>query len=575
MINKTFAIFNIFGEKFKKYLLFLLLIIFLTMIMETLSIGMFLPLITSILSPDKIENFYIIQRIYNLNIFSNISVELLVINFFLVIFILRFIILLFCNWYSADFEYKIRNYITKKLYSIYIFTPFAKFFKFNSAILVKNINNEVAVYSAAIGASLILINEILVFTGLLILLVYFQPKATIIIFLILTIIAVLINKFTKKQLNVWGKNSQKYEGQRTKHFFQTFNAIKEIKIFNKEKFFIEQSQKFNNYFFDSNKKEIFVRSLPRILLELSLILGLSFFLILVISKNKNFQDLLPSIVLFAAAGYRMLPSINRILTSLQKLRFASPVIENINNQLKNKINYEINNEKVPYKNFNKEIKFENVSFTYPGSSKKIFKNLNFSLKKNERIGIQGESGSGKSTFVNLISGLIKCTNGDISIDKNNLKEINIKDFQKRIGYVPQQTFLLDDSIRNNIAFGLNTYQYEDKKIHKILDIVELSNFINNLENGLETIVGERGTKLSGGQIQRIGIARALFIDPELLILDEATNALDLKTEKNVLKNINYNYKNISKIVVAHRQSSFHECEKIYQINDGKFVNKNE
>ena len=349
----------------------------------------------------------------------------------------------------------------------------------------------------------------------------------------------------------------------------------EIDPFDKEKFFIEQSKKFNNYFFDSNKKEIFVRSLPRILLELSLILGLSFFLILVISKNKNFQDLLPSIVLFAAAGYRMLPSINRILTSLQKLRFASPVIENINNQLKNKINYEINNEKVPYKNFNKEIKFENVSFTYPGSSKKIFKNLNFSLKKNERIGIQGESGSGKSTFVNLISGLIKCTNGDISIDKNNLKEINIKDFQKRIGYVPQQTFLLDDSIRNNIAFGLNTYQYEDKKIHKILDIVELSNFINNLENGLETIVGERGTKLSGGQIQRIGIARALFIDPELLILDEATNALDLKTEKNVLKNINYNYKNISKIVVAHRQSSFHECEKIYQINEGKFVNKNE
>ena len=193
--------------------------------METLSIGMFLPLITSILSPDKIENFYIIQRIYNLNIFSNISVELLVINFFLVIFILRFIILLFCNWYSADFEYKIRNYITKKLYSIYIFTPFAKFFKFNSAILVKNINNEVAVYSAAIGASLILINEILVFTGLLILLVYFQPKATIIIFLILTIIAVLINKFTKKQLNIWGKNSQKYEGQRTKHFFQTCVAI--------------------------------------------------------------------------------------------------------------------------------------------------------------------------------------------------------------------------------------------------------------------------------------------------------------------------------------------------------------
>ncbi len=575
MIEKTINSINLFGTKFKKFIIFLLFIILLTMLMETLSIGMFLPLITSVLSPEKLERLNIIQGIYNYELFSEISIELLVVSFFLIVFILRFIILIFCNWYNADFEYKIRNFITRKLYSNYIFAPYEKFYKFNSAILVKNINNEVAVYSAAIGAFITLINEIFVFSGIFLLLIYFQPKATVIIFLILSLIAFLINKFTKKQLNIWGKNSQKYEGQRTKHFFQTFNAIKEIKIFNKENFFLEQSQKFNDYFFDSNKKEIFVRTLPRILLELTLILGLSLFLIFIISKKSNFQELLPSIVLFGAAGYRMLPSINRILTSLQKLRFAAPVIENINNQLKEKSKTINLIENPSNSNFQSEIRFENVCFTYPGTIKKIFDDLNISIKKKESIGLMGESGSGKSTFVNLISGLIKCNSGNIKIDRKNFEEININDFQKKIGYVPQQTFLLDDSIRNNIAFGINKDNYNDDDMYKILNIVELNQFVISLKDKLETIVGERGTKLSGGQIQRIGIARALFINPELLILDEATNALDLETEKKLLRNIKLNFKSLSKIVVAHRQSSFHECEKIYQIINGKLKTSNE
>jgi ABC-type multidrug transport system fused ATPase/permease subunit len=561
MIKKIIISINLFDANFKKYLTFLFIIIFLTMMMETISIGMFLPLITSVLSPEKLEKLNIIQNIYNLSFFPEISIELLVVSFFLLIFIFRFIIILFCNWYNSDFEYKIRNYITQKLYFNYIFSSYEKFYNFNSAILVKNINNEVAVYSAAVGAIITLINEILVFLGIFLLLIYFHPKATVFIFFILFIIAILINKFTKKQLNIWGKSSQKYEGQRTKHFFQTFNAIKEIKIFNKETFFLEQSQKFNNHFFDSNKKEIFVRTLPRILLELSLVLGMGFFLIIITSDKKNFQDFLPSIILFIAAGYRMLPSINRILTSIQKLRFANPVIENINSQLKEKPEITTQTNKLSNSKFQSEIKFENVCFSYPLTNKKIFDDLSISFKKKESIGLSGESGSGKSTFINLISGLIKCDYGNIKIDGKNLEEINIRNFQKKIGYVPQQTFLLDDSIRNNIAFGINKDQYKDEIMYKILSIVVLKEFV---------IVGERGTRLSGVQIQRIGIARALFIYPELLILDEATNALDLETEKKILKNIRDNFKDLSKIVVAHRQSSFYGCDKIYHIKNGKF-----
>ncbi len=577
MIKSIFKIYNLFDKKYKKYLFFLLLIIFCTMIMETLSIGMFLPLITSVLTPEKLEQLSIVKHIYNEGFFENLSIELLVISFFLCVFIFRFFILLICNWFSADFEYKIRNYLTEKLYLEYINSPLERFYNFNSAILVKNINNEVAVYSAALGAALVLINEILVFMGILALLIYFQTQATIIIFIILAIIAYLINKFTKKQLNIWGKNSQIFEGQRIKHFFQTFNAIKEIKIFKKEKFFIEKSNEFNSLFFDSNKKEIFVRSLPRILLEMVLILGLSIFLITITINNNNFQQLMPSIVLFGAAGYRMLPSINRILTSLQKLRFADPVITNINNQLKNNFNtIDENQNKLNISDLKSKIELKNISFLYPNSGQKIFNNLNIVLKNNENIGIEGESGSGKSTFVNLITGLIKPTSGEVIIDDVKIDDINLNKFQRLIGYIPQQTFLLDDTIRNNIAFGVKKKdQYNEKKINKLLQIVKLNDFVENQKNGLDTIVGERGTKLSGGQIQRIGIARALFINPKILILDEATNALDLETEKEVLNNINNNFRNILKIVVAHRRSSFQSCNKIYKINNYKLILKSD
>lgn len=503
--------------------------------------------------------------------FSGIPIELFIVTFFLCIFVFRFLVLLICNWFSVDFEYKIRNYITEKLYSIYILSPFEKFYNFNSAILVKNINNEVAIYSAAIGASLILINEILVFSGILFLLIYFQPKITAVIFVILVLFGFLINKFTKKQLNIWGRDSQSYEGQRVKHFFQTFNAIKEIKIFNKENFFIKQSKKFNDLFFDANKKEIFVRSLPRIFLELILILGLSIFFITIIISKKNLEEFLPIAVLFGAAGYRMLPSINRILTSLQKLRFANAVIVNINKQLDKKNDQILNSkEKLITVKFQSKIKLKDVNFSYPGTSKKIFEKLNIVIERNESIGISGESGSGKSTFINLITGLINCTSGDIEIDQNKFNKINKKDFQKQIGYVPQQTFLLDETILNNIAFGINKGKYNEEKLNRILHIVELTKLIKSLDKGIETMVGERGAKLSGGQIQRIGIARALYIDPKILILDEATNALDIDTEKKILQNINLNYKDIVKIVIAHRGSSFQTCDKIYKINNNRF-----
>ena len=211
-----------------------------------------------------------------------------------------------------------------------------------------------------------------------------------------------------------------------------------------------------------------------------------------------------------------------------------------------------------------------MNFSYPGTSKKIFEKLNIVIERNESIGISGESGSGKSTFINLITGLINCTSGDIEIDQNKFNKINKKDFQKQIGYVPQQTFLLDETILNNIAFGINKGKYNEEKLNRILHIVELTKLIKSLDKGIETMVGERGAKLSGGQIQRIGIARALYIDPKILILDEATNALDIDTEKKILQNINLNYKDIVKIVIAHRGSSFQTCDKIYKINNNRF-----
>ncbi len=573
MLSTIFKIFSFFEKSQKKYIYFIFFIVLLSMIMETLTIGLFLPLVSTITNPDSLESFHYLDNILKSGFFQNYPPNLLFIYFFLIVYVLRFFILLFCNWYNWTFEFQIRKYLTEKLYKNYISMPFYKFFEFNSAFLLKNINNEISIFSASLRSVIMLMTEVAVFLGIFSLLVILQPKATISLIFIFGTIGVLINYFTKKKLKQWGKKSQINDGLRVKNFLQSFNAIKEIKIFGKEKYFHNRMEEFNRIFFDSNKKEMFIRSVPRLILEIILIIGICVFLIFMIMNNRNLINVLPSLALFAAAAYRILPSINRIITSSQKLIFTVPVVDNLTNEFKKHFEKNLKNSKIKIQSFDKSINIENIFYNYPSNNTNIIDNQCLKIPKGKSIGIMGESGSGKSTLINIIVGLLSPTKGKIEIDNIDLKKIEIKSYQKLIGYVPQQTYLLDETLVQNIVFGAEKDKINYDYIKKIIQIVKLEDLITSLPDGIETIVGERGIKLSGGQIQRIGIARALYIQPKILILDEATNALDNETEKQLIINLNKIENMITKIIVSHRLSTLQNCNEIYELIDKKLVKK--
>ena len=309
--------------------------------------------------------------------------------------------------------------------------------------------------------------------------------------------------------------------------------------------------------------------MPRFFLEMISLIGLVGFVIVMLLQGKDVNILITVLGVFVAATFKMIPSLNRIISSAQSLRFLRSSIDILYTELKDieKI------QELPCESkleLQSRIQFKNVFFSYEGAGKKALINLNFEINKGETIGFIGESGSGKSTLVDLLIGLHQPTQGNIYVDDKILSN-NLREWQNNIGYVPQKIYLLDDTIQANIAFGIPEENININQIKKIINIVQLEEFILNLEKGLLTKVGERGVQLSGGQQQRIGIARALYNDPDFLILDEATSALDTNTEKAVMKSINKLKGKKTILIVSHRISTLDKTDKIYSLNEGKIT----
>jgi ATP-binding cassette, subfamily B, bacterial PglK len=566
MIKTFFDIFSFFENHQKRYFYFIFFILLITAFLETISVGAFLPLVSTMFQIENSEYLKIFHNVFNLEIQKDFFTFEKVLVIFALIYVIKFFFLIFCNWHNKTFEMEVGKILTKKLYKKYINLNYENFFEKNSSLMLKNITSEIRVFVAALSASIYIITEVIVLSFIMSFLLIVDFYSSIKIIFLLGVFALVIGKVFKKKLTLWGKQSQLNEGNRAKNFIQSFAGIKEIKIFNKENFFSERLKNYNNIYFNSNKKLKFIRALPKLFLEIFLIFSIVSYLFVKNTSTPNFIELLPLLGIYLAAAFRILPSINIIISQSQYLNFAKPVIKNLKSEFFEK---ELNVEKINSINnisFDKVIKLRNIHYDYPNKNK-VFSDLNFELKKNESVGLMGESGSGKTTLVNLITGLLKPTKGDIIIDDKKLENFRLYKSKQLIGYVPQQTYLLDDTIKNNIAFGLDEKNIDENFMSKIIELVELSNLLKRSDKGLETIIGEKGIKLSGGQIQRIGIARALYIKPSLLILDEATNAIDDSTEKKIFSNLEKIKRNFTLIMIAHRKSSLLLSDRIFEVKN--------
>lgn len=558
----------ILEKSHKKDLIKLCILIIIGMIFEIVGLGLILPTINTISNPQSLSKIKFINQI--LTYLGNPTSEVIIIigmlslTFF---YVLKTIYLTFLNWKQASFSSKFTAHISQKLYDGYLKMPYFNHLEKNSSLLIRNIQNEVSIFTTLSQNIIFLTSEISVIIGIIILLISIEPLGALLTLFFLTLVVYLFYKISRKKIGIWGEERQYFSGIISQNLMQGLGGIKDIKLIGKEKYFLNEYNRINNKIASINSKINTVDQLPRLLLEFIAVASLACLIIIMVLMQKSLIVIIPILGIFVAAAFRMIPSVNKIMYASQRLVFSMPVIDLLYNEFLYFQSFTIKEISDSNIEFNHNINLNNLSFKYNASTINVFNNINLNITIGESIGIIGESGSGKSTLIDILLGLLPPTKGKISVDSVEIDENNLRGWQNIVAYVPQTIYLTDDSLRNNIAFGLSQNEIDDSRVMDAIMNSQLNDLLNSLPEGLETKLGERGVRLSGGQRQRIGIARALYRNTKILVFDEATSALDSYTEYEVMKSINSlrGYKTL--IIVAHRLSTLSNCDKIYKLDE--------
>ena len=558
------------SEKLKNWSNLAIILMIIVSIAETMGIALLVPILSALISPDNnIQNFL---KEY-LSFFEKLSKNdfiLLSFSFVVIIYILKNIFLLFFLRFRSYFEANCQKYFAAKLYKTYLKNSYEFHMSNNSSILLRNITIETDNIKHASNASITFIAEILIFIGIISFLLFFDFKFTLILLITLLIIAFIFIYYIKPKLNNWGSVRLEEAGKINKKVTDALQNIKLIKLWEIENKFFETFDLSNFQRTEMVRKLSFWNGVPKILFETILIVSiLTFFLYTFFTGMKSSQIFI-YIAVYGVSALKIIPSCNAIFSSIITIQFTKPSILKIINEIE-KDSKNIKQETVRNieMNFQNKIILKNVSYSYPNSNHQALEKINLEINNGDKIGIYGPSGSGKSTLVDIIMGIIKPREGSIFL--NNEKLLNNVDYswRKNIGYIQQNILLFDDSLINNINLNSKDNLKEDKKLESVLKRSKVESFISNLPNGVNTNLGERGLKLSGGQRQRIGIARALYHNPEILILDESTNQLDDFTEKEIIKDIFQEFHKKTILMISHNYDLLLKCDKIVHVIEGK------
>jgi len=556
---KSFGL--LLDKKDKKKAFYMFSLIIVGTFLEMLSISIIFPVIQIVLNENFINEYpFLNSLIAHLNFTKN-SLIINVLILFLIIFFIKNAFLTFIIIYKEKFSELLRYKLTKKLHLKYLGKNYNFFIKTHTSELIRNLQSEIPKIIRGVDGILVLTTEILVLIGISIVLLYISPVTTAIIIAFTSIIFLIYIFVTRKKVVTMGKNDQVLYSKLLKETQQGYGNFKEILIYQLKDTFLYQ---FTNILFDycRNIRMLSIyQQFPRILFEqlgIFLIIGISIF---VFFYEPEKTKAIGIIGLYAYVFFRLLPSINRLVVNTQAILFVKPSIDIINAEFESEKEKDLtieNNEPIDFK---EEINIENVSFATEFNNK-ILENINLKIKKNSKIGIVGQTGSGKSTLLNIIMGLLEPTSGTIKIDKKPLINSSVL-WKKKISFVSQSAYLLDESIINNITFNQSESLIDKKKLYEAIRIANLDEFLEKSQFKLETIVGERGSKISGGELQRICIARAIYRESEVLVFDEFTSALDEKTEIEIINNIFNLEKTI--IIASHKAQTLKYCDDIYEI----------
>jgi ATP-binding cassette, subfamily B, bacterial PglK len=562
-------------KKQRKVLVILTVLLLIGMFFEVLGLGILVPVISLILDSEFIQKYPEAERVMAfLGGISQREFTFLFLALVVLIYIVKTLFLVTLTYHQNRFLSNLMAYFSKSLFQKYMSQPYGHHIKRNNASLLKNIQVEVNYVNAFCTGLIHFFVEVSLLFAVATTIVFIEPIGAISMGLFLGILSFVFFHFTKNKLQQWGDNRQQLDKTISKLSLEGLSGIKDLKVLGRTSYFLKSFNQNNDIRARIISNRLTLSQLPRFYLEFVMVLGLVAFIFLMILLQKDTSEIITILGVFVAATFRMIPSINKIIGALQNLKFFNASLDVLYDEMKTSDSATLNNERIEVVKFSDKIRVKNLSFSYGKEMPMVIEDLDFSFKKGETIGFKGVSGSGKSTLIDIIIGLYTPTNGVIEVDGFDIQK-NLRGWQNNIGYVSQDIFLTNDTLARNVAFGVLDKDINLDSVNNTLRMVQLSEFVKDLKEGVNTTVGERGVQLSGGQRQRIGIARALYHNPEILVLDEATASLDMQTETEVMKAIDALKGQKTILIIAHRLTTLEGCDMVYEIKKGKLMNQSD
>ena len=551
-------------------------------ILETLGVSMMLPLVQAIMSPDEImENELVgwIAALLHIDSSRNLILWMLGVTIFL--FIFKNAYLLFQTYVQNTFVTRNRNRMISRVMREFLNRPYEDYLGADIPTVFRLTDSDIPNAFQLILVLIQMTTEIVVAVSIcLVLVVWVSPAISVgcgALFLGMTL---MITKVLKPRLNAIGKKNQAIQSRIAKWRIQSIYGLKDVKVLHREEFFVRNYYESGAVGANVARNYAVMNNTPRLLIETVFIAAMLSFIFLFIVQGGDITLLFSQLTAFAAAAVRVMPATNRINTYLSEIAYAQPCLdylyENLTENMKQDVNGSVTGltgeqeqEKEPL-TLEDKIVLDHISFTYPNTDKPIFTDAHMEVRKGQSVGIMGPSGAGKSTIVDILLGLLHVQAGAITCDGKNIFE-NYPSWLSKIGYIPQSIYLIDESIRDNIAFGIDADKIDDHRIWEVLEEAQLKSFVEELPEGLETTIGDRGVRISGGQRQRLGIARALYHNPEILVFGEATSALDGDTEAAVMEAVNSFHGKKTMVIIAHRLNTIEKCDIIYKVENEKIT----
>ena len=531
--------------------------------LEMLSLGSFIPVVGLLTQDAALDE--VRDRFDAVSSWSDVQILSAGLAGLVLLFVVKNMVALVGGWYQRTVSADLATRLAHEQFQSYLRQPYSFHTATNSSVLIRNMQNASTVVTSGVDPIMSIVTEGLVAAGVVVLLLVVDPMVTGAVLVAFGFAGWSFNRTTRRRIVELGQRRNAHLGDTLREQQQGLGGIKEILLSGRSETFVERHLvhvRANNRI---NRTYGTIQQLPRLWLEILTVSGLAVLVLLSVARGREPSEALPILGLFAVAVFRVQPSITKVLISLQSIAFAAPVVEALRRGA-----LPVPEPAPPGgpTGFERSVAFDRVTFAYPGSTEPVLDGASFEIRRHERIGLVGPSGAGKSTIVDLLLGLLDPTGGRILVDGTDLREVR-RSWQDLVGYVPQHIFLLDDSVRRNVAFGEPDAGIVDADVREALRRAQLDAFVDSLPGGLDTKVGERGVRFSGGQQQRLGIARALYHQPPVLVLDEATSALDATTERGVAAAIEEVGRSRTVVIVAHRVSTLASCDRILEVGSGR------